>query len=462
MMRAGCSLRLSMSTTVETFFLDTNVFLHCRWLDELPWKDLTEQDPIRLIVALNVIGEIDKWKRDGGRKGDRARKASRLFNQIRNAPERRVIVRATGPETSIEIAPMPFPKSTDFPGFDWSNPDDRIIAEVKRFGSNFTPGTVSLLTDDTTPLILAAAYGVHSTQVPEGWLLPTESDPKDKEISTLKAQIAELKKSHAAVEIQFPDTAEEPLTFESPKYRALTSNQIESLMEYITTLHPKLTALPGFSQMPQAHSGELYNYQAVEYPKWLATVRSRFEDLAKDLHSVWATRDLLITLRSSGWVPANSVTVRLRAKGNVVLRVPGEKSRKESQDRLRLPQPPQLNPFPDFPRNVLDPRSLSFMRQNLKREKNQLYEDSDMVKSTDLWQFSCEEFMHHNSHEISFALAPKDYSGDNAKGAIECEIQGTNIREPVIESIPVTFTFVETDTLPVAEDLLKGQIFCRD
>ena len=88
----------------------------------------------------------------------------------------------------------------------------------------------------------------------------------------------------------------------------------------------------------------------------------------------------------NGGVPANSLTVRLRAKGNVVLRVPGEKSRKESKDRLRLPQPPQLNPFPDFPRNILDPRSLSFMRPNLKRDKNQLYEDSNMVKSTDLWR----------------------------------------------------------------------------
>jgi len=28
----------SMPTAVEVFFLDTNVFLHCVWLDELPWN----------------------------------------------------------------------------------------------------------------------------------------------------------------------------------------------------------------------------------------------------------------------------------------------------------------------------------------------------------------------------------------------------------------------------------------
>src|ERR1700719_907003 len=119
-----------MPTAVETFFLDTNVLLHCLWLHQLAWRDLTGHDPIRLIVALNVVEEIDKLKTSGGRLGDRARKSSQLFNQIRNAPGRRVIVRATGPETSVEIAPTPFPKSTDFPDFDWSRADDRIIAEV--------------------------------------------------------------------------------------------------------------------------------------------------------------------------------------------------------------------------------------------------------------------------------------------------------------------------------------------
>jgi PIN domain len=455
-----------MPTAIEIFFLDTNVLLHCASLDQLPWKDLTGHYPVRLVVALNVVQEIDKLKTGAGRQGDRARKASRLFDQIRNTPERRVIVRAAGPETSIEIAPTPFPKSTDFPDFDWSRADDRHIAEVKRFGSNLPPGTVSLLTNDTIPLILAEAHAVHSTQVPEDWLLPAESDPKDKQISALTAQISELKKSHASVEIQFPDNGKRSLTFGVPKYRALAPNLIDHLMEYVTTLHPKLTASPGFYGTQLAHwgasNGRIHSYDTAEYPQWLVAARAHFENLPHNLHSVWTTADQLVKLSCTGGIPANSVTVRLRAKGNVVLRVPGEESRKESQDRLRFPRPPQLKLLADFPRNILDPRSLSLIRQHLKRDKNQLYADSDMAQSTDLWQFSCEEFMHHNSHEIPFALAPKDHSGDEAKGAIECEIQGTNIREPVVELIPVIFEFVETETLPVAEDLLKGQIFGRD
>src|SRR5258708_764431 len=412
-----------MATAVETFFLDTNVFLHCVWLNELPWKDVIAHDPVRLIVALNVVEEIDKRKTEAGRQGDRARKTSQLFNQIRNTPEGRVIVRATDPKTTIEIAPMPFPKSTDFPGFDWSRADDRIIAEAKRFGSNFAPGTVSLLTNDTIPLILAEAHGVHSTQVPASWLLPIESDPKDKQISALKAEVAELKKSHVSVEIQFPNSVDRALTFEAPKYRALSSDQIDSLMEYIKTLHPKLNASNGFYDLQFARWGvsnsQRHDYDVIHYPKWLATVRSRFESLAEDLHSVWKTPDLLVTLTCTGGAPANSVIVRLRAKGNVVLRVAGEESRRESQDRLKLPEPPQLNPFPNIPRNLFGLHSKSLAPPNLQREKNKLYADSDIAKSVDLWEYSCEEFRHHNSIEVPFGLAPKDYSGANTKGAVE-------------------------------------------
>jgi hypothetical protein len=209
-------------------------------------------------------------------------------------------------------------------------------------------------------------------------------------------------------------------------------------------------------------NSQLHEYEVTHYPKWLATVRSRFEHLAEDLHFVWKTPDLLVTLRCTGGVPANSVSVRLRAKGNVVLRVPGEESRKESQDRLKLPQPPQLSAFPNLMRNLSDLHLQSLALPNLKREKNKLYAESDNFESVDVWKFSCAEFRHHNSLKVRFALAPKDYSGDNAKGAIECEIQGANIREPVVEMIAVSFTFVETDTLPIAEDLLRGRIFPRD
>src|ERR1700730_716250 len=102
-------------------------------------------------------------------------------------------------------------------------------------------------------------------------------------------------------------------------------------MEYVRTLHPKLTGSPGFYGTQLAHwgasNGRIHSYDTVEYPRWLVAVQAHFENLADSLNSVWMTPDLAVTLKCTGGVPANSLSVRLRAKGNVVLRVPGEEGR---------------------------------------------------------------------------------------------------------------------------------------
>jgi hypothetical protein len=203
--------------------------------------------------------------------------------------------------------------------------------------------------------------------------LPAETDPKDKQISALTAQIAELKKSHASVEIQFSDNGQGSLAFEVPRHRAIAPDLIEPLMEYVTTLHPKLTGSPGFYGMQLAHWGasnsSIQSYDTVEYPQWRVAVQAHFENLADRLNSVWMTPDLGVTLTCTRGVPAYSLTVRLRAKGNVVLRMPGKEARKECQDRLTLPQPPELNPFGNIPRSLFDPISLPLACRGLDEKK---------------------------------------------------------------------------------------------
>ena len=78
-------------------------------------------------------------------------------------------------------------------------------------------------------------------------------------------------------------------------------------MAYITTLHPKLTTLPGFSKTQLAHwgasNGRIHSYDTVEYPQRLVAVQAHFENLADSLNSVWMTPDLVVTLKCTGGVP---------------------------------------------------------------------------------------------------------------------------------------------------------------
>ena len=99
----------------QIFFLDTNVFLECKALEELPWKQITDQDPVRLIVPLTTIEEIDKRKKGNDKKAERARRASQRLRLIRDAVDKKTSIRNSGPNVSLEIAPLDFPKEADFP-----------------------------------------------------------------------------------------------------------------------------------------------------------------------------------------------------------------------------------------------------------------------------------------------------------------------------------------------------------
>ena len=92
----------------QIFFLDANVFLECRALEELPWKELTDEDPIRLLVALTVIEEIDKRKHGNDRRADRARKASQ---RLRGMCDAAISGHGNGKSTHTSTAARPFQSS---------------------------------------------------------------------------------------------------------------------------------------------------------------------------------------------------------------------------------------------------------------------------------------------------------------------------------------------------------------
>jgi hypothetical protein len=43
-------------------FLDTNIFLHCQPLREIPWRDVLQTDEVMLIATRVVVAELDEQK----------------------------------------------------------------------------------------------------------------------------------------------------------------------------------------------------------------------------------------------------------------------------------------------------------------------------------------------------------------------------------------------------------------
>jgi hypothetical protein len=85
------------------FFPDTNFFLHFKDPSEIPWAEVTSDDPVRLVVCGNTQGELDKKKFElRGRAQQRARKWLSVIRELIMTEEPKEL-RAAGPRVTLEL-----------------------------------------------------------------------------------------------------------------------------------------------------------------------------------------------------------------------------------------------------------------------------------------------------------------------------------------------------------------------
>lgn len=177
-----------------TVFVDTNVFLHCKSLDQLSWHDLHD-DEMQILIPRTVISEIDRLKHDGSTKrARRARSANSLFKKLRK--EHCISILHQKHITTLAVIPSQPVNTTRHTTLDVSIPDDRIIIEILTWKKHNT-SDCCLLTADTGLALKCDDHGLTCCEVPEHWLNPPEEDTISKENRELKEAILRLqKKSH--------------------------------------------------------------------------------------------------------------------------------------------------------------------------------------------------------------------------------------------------------------------------
>ena len=94
-----------MSASTVYYFVDSNLFLQCRPLEQLDWTPWNAFEEVRLIVSSPVLREIDYRKNKGSdRVGTRARATSAMFREM--LQEGHKVVRASSPRVVLSIEPQ--------------------------------------------------------------------------------------------------------------------------------------------------------------------------------------------------------------------------------------------------------------------------------------------------------------------------------------------------------------------
>jgi len=359
------------SSRMRVLFLDTNIFLQCRPLAELPWGDLAVGDDLLLLIPRPVQEEIDDLKQDGNRRrADRARKASSFLRKLILSSDNTITLREHSPKVQISFSPpIPVGRATS-PFLDMSRSDDRILAELLAYAQGHPAGPAALLTHDTNPLLTAKRLDLVFLVIPDEWLLPPEQDERDKRISELERRLTQYERLVPIIDISVTDGDGRTISSAQLTIRIhpdLSSEQIEGLLAMARKRHPIATdfgedtpAHPptalgtlassdilaryeGYEWKYQAPSKEaIAKYKETEYPAWGAELVSLFQKLAARLEFPTRQATFAFIVDNKGSVPAENIAVEFETRGGILFEPnAGTSKDKENSEEIALPAPPK-------------------------------------------------------------------------------------------------------------------------
>ncbi len=478
---------------------DTNLFLQCKALEQLPWVNLFSVDQIDLLVPGAVQREIDRLKNDGNRRrARRARQANSLFSRMLDDPNLTQVVREAAPRIVISFAPALLPSRITPETLDRTRADDSIVEEAIVLTQSSTEDSVLILTQDTGLAVTAQRHGIPFKRIPDDWLLEEEPDEQSKELLQLRQRLDRFERAAPVIELSLEDEHGEPVeerTLEVKTFRAPTSADLDELMSLVTARHPLCTDFktsPPVPPPPQREAGKptfeffadrisdtmagartwqaptdelIRKYREHDYPKWQRTTRDIFEKFVPRLNARAHTFTFDFVLENTGMRPAERLLVEFEGFGGLLL-MRGKDEDEKYESSPVLPEPPPA-PLGHYVRRdtlgemsralsklqTFDPASISHRLyapglQRMARDASCFYWN-DSSGDPAVLSLTCEQFAHGLDPElISFRIVVP-LESTITKTNIRCRVSANNIPEPLVRNFPITLTHVEASPIPI-------------
>ncbi len=229
-----------VNASTVSYFVDTNVFLQCHPLEQLDWTPWDCFEEVQLIVSRPVLREVDYRKNKGNdRVARKARATSAMFRKMRT--EGGKVVRAANPRVVLSIEPQHTYNSELGQQLNYQERDDQLVGTLYEFSRCHEGIDVRLLTHDTTPLFTAQGLGLTGDIIPDNWLLPSESTDAEREVQSLRSEVARLRKTEPSFTIRCADQSNTELENYRASftwYEPLTDDQVVAFMQCLEAQFP--------------------------------------------------------------------------------------------------------------------------------------------------------------------------------------------------------------------------------
>lgn len=321
-------------------FLDTNIFMHCQPVREIPWRDIVGADEVILMATRVVVSELDEQK-DSNPKQNLRDRARRALQEIE---------RWTMPATLREGVTASYyakPLAIYFAARELrqDRADDVLIATILQYRSENPDADLLLVTNDTGPRLTARHVGIDALAVPEQYRLSGQPDPLEEENKRLRNELQKLQRAHPAPRVQFTNGTDRLIFVvrpEQPFNASAIAAEVAELRKKHRPLFPPSNHRMLSDILSDAALGVPPRH---EYDRYNAELQVYFANYEQHMRQQWDrqqadrwTVELALSLHNNGGAPATDmdVEVTFHAKADLL----------DSDPRDDQLTPPTLPPEP--------------------------------------------------------------------------------------------------------------------
>ena len=191
-----------MTTDEITIFVDTNILMHFRRINEIDWPALAKARRCRLLIAPVVMRELEEQKVDNRSSIIRSRIAE-VVKQLHAWAEVQSPIDLR-PATTLDF--VDHDATIDFAGQRLNHRihDDELIGSALQHREE-TDETVAIAANDSGIAVKLRSRPLRVIRLPDELRLSDQPDPRDQELKELRTELARMRTSKPKLQLRFVD-----------------------------------------------------------------------------------------------------------------------------------------------------------------------------------------------------------------------------------------------------------------
>lgn len=316
--------------------LDTNILLHYKWFEEIPWLDELKCDDVAIVITSVVLDEIDKVKdEDKGKVQKRAKMVSSKLG--------RYLLDGVQGKYTVKFIEYPFALEADKQQYNLDRNDNQILFSIQK--SELATSDVCVVSSDNSMLIKAKQFGFKVYRLDDKYRLQEELSKEEKEVKELRAELERMKNRLPKPELLFEDG--EKFIIIKRAIPAEIDSIVEEEMANLRMEYPKKTIEDG----QEILMGHIYNTLTKEEVLAYNISRKDFFDKSETKIRLETQRDDLdcrmvrvsIIVNNSGTAPTGKMSIFLQLPEDIPVYAKGAR-KSVNYEQPKIPNyHPQLN-----------------------------------------------------------------------------------------------------------------------